>query len=763
MPRAGVRAMMTPPPAVLGARGAVRVVAASDALDWAPPSTGRVLARADLVGTGGGPPAIVLAVADDVDVRRIVVFVQLGDLLCTFRPVGAERDALEVVLPFDLGPRRAIVVVVECETEAEAEELARVYAAERLEAAAPETPREAEPLPESAPPPSAEEPVGAEAPEEAPAPPVTRSAPPPPPLQSFPIPAPSAPAPAPPTPVPSPVSPEDGRGAGPEFGPDDSMGVGGGAEEPVEAGAEEPVEAGAEEPVERTALAHLHAEMPERVQVETPFLVRFGLSRRPIVPTPGAEHAAAVAHVDVTRDVTVTIVPRGFRMAADEPRTIQLRLPAGEEDVAWHEFTLTAPLPGRGEVSLIVRQGADLPLATLRLTATITDCTDRDVVAPRTVSARVSRPDPDLVALPSLRIDEEIVGNDSTLSIRATVGSDEAEGVIRLPDKRRFVATLYDRIAGVRVELADLQDTRERGEAALRRLTQIGRSLARSLLPDEVRDLLWRKRDELDGLLVQTSGELDLPWEIVHLVPPLGEDDDEKVGFLSGTGMTRWVYDTPHPIEIPVAMANVRVVCPAYVIDRLRLTHTAEERELLEAVLAAKVIQPEDASGLRAVMQEGFDLLHFAGHGRWTASSPPLQELLLAEFDDDDTTPDWRYSDDDLRNDRPDIGFADDDATGPFVFLNACDLGRLPSGEPALGGFPEAFLRGGAAAFIGCSWAVGDDPAASFVRRFYRALLDGESLGDATRTARAAAAESADLSDLAFAVYAHPRARLLIT
>ena len=47
---------MKPPSAVLGARGAVRVVAPAEALDWTPPTTGRVLARADLLGTGGGPP-----------------------------------------------------------------------------------------------------------------------------------------------------------------------------------------------------------------------------------------------------------------------------------------------------------------------------------------------------------------------------------------------------------------------------------------------------------------------------------------------------------------------------------------------------------------------------------------------------------------------------------------------------------------------------------------------------------------------------------
>ena len=141
--------------AILGARGSVRVVGAMDAAGWTPPTSGRELLRAGLIGTGGGTPVLALVVSDDVDPRRVVVFVRLGDLLCTFRPSGVERDALEVELPFAIGAQRALVVVVECANEAEAEELARVYAADReaLQAAEPEAPREAEPPVESAEPP----------------------------------------------------------------------------------------------------------------------------------------------------------------------------------------------------------------------------------------------------------------------------------------------------------------------------------------------------------------------------------------------------------------------------------------------------------------------------------------------------------------------------------------------------------------------------------------------------------------------------------
>ncbi|MFD4420768.1 CHAT domain-containing protein [Agromyces sp. NPDC058484] len=718
---------MKPPPAVLGARGAVRLLAAADALHWPPPSSGRVLARADLVGTGGGPPELVLSLADDVDQPRVVVFVQLGDLLCTFRPSGEDPDALEIVLPFALGPRRAIVVVVECETEAEAEELARIYAAarENLEAAEPEPPREAEPPMESAEPQADVEPP----PDAAPPPPVTRSAPPPPPMPSFPVPAPSAPPP----PAPSMPLPGDGRGAGPE-----------------------------DELVEKRALAHVLAEMPQRVVVDEEFEVRFAISRRLLEASAGTSHAAQAIVIDPRRDLTVTIALRGFRLVDGQSETVTATLPHGDDDVDEHLFRLVAPLPGRGEVSLVLRQDVDFPLATLRLTAEIVAAGARSVVEPAEVVAPVVEPDSDLVELPSIRIDESIVGTDSTLRIRVSVGGDARTCEVHLDDKAAFISRTYRRVAGLRAELAGIRDRDKRARRGLARLRDIGMGLARTLFEPDVLELLWNAEpDGLDGLIVQTSGELDVPWEVVHLVPPAGVADDGRPRFLSSYGLTRWVYDTAHPTVLNVSPERVRFVCPDYSDRRLRLTHTGEERRFLEHRFAATTIDPDDADGIAGLMHDGFDLLHFAGHGRWSAGSPQTQELLLSAFSEAEDVPRARYSDGELRRDMPDRGRVDDADTGPFVFLNACDIGRLPAGPAALGGFPEAFLRGGAAAFVGCSWAVGDDPASTFVEAFYLALADADAtIADAARIARRAARDEADLSELAYAVYAHPRARI---
>jgi len=465
--------------------------------------------------------------------------------------------------------------------------------------------------------------------------------------------------------------------------------------------------------------------------------------------------------IDPLGIVTVTVAARGLKMATNAMRAIELELPE-DDSVAWAEFTLWAPHSGPVEVLLVVRQTADFPLAVLRLMAEATE--RREEVAPNFSNAVVTRPDPVLLALPSVCIDEDFVDGESALSIRASVGSYSAEGTKKIPDKRKYVANLYRRIKGIRESLNAIRDTTARSEEALRMMTTLGCAVATDILPADVLALLWHNRDALDGLVIQTTGEFDLPWELVHLVPPDGESGDGAVRFLSRSGVTRWVYGTPHPTVLGVARGRARVVCPEYRLRHLQLTATIAEREMLEkGEMQATAIHPEDAASLGALIREGFDLLHFAGHGRWTSAAPSRQELLLADYDDGTPARDWCYSDDNLRADLPDLGLVAEETQGPFVFLNACDLGRTPSGERSLGGFPEAFLRGGIAAFVGCSWMVGDDPAEGFVRAFYSALLENRTVGEAAKVARAAAAESADLSDIAFVVFAHPKARLLVT
>ena len=79
--------------------------------------------------------------------------------------------------------------------------------------------------------------------------------------------------------------------------------------------------------------------------------------------------------------------------------------------------------------------------------------------------------------------------------------------------------------------------------------------------------------DDIDELAVITSGETDIPWELVYVwAADAGEDPDGR-GFLGRAGLVRWVYNTGHPTELSVRkgrgpLPHPRVRRPGLVLDR---------------------------------------------------------------------------------------------------------------------------------------------------------------------------------------------------
>ena len=101
-----------------------------------------------------------------------------------------------------------------------------------------------------------------------------------------------------------------------------------------------------------------------------------------------------------------------------------------------------------------------------------------------------------------------------------------------------------------------------------------------------------------------------------------------------------------------------------------------------------------------------------------------------------------------------------DNDNRPLVVLNACQAGQSSHTLMGMSGFAQAFLKGGAGAFVGPLWSVGDRPARTFIESFYVKLLNGLSLSEATNFARSSAREGGDATWLAYAVYGHPFLKL---
>jgi CHAT domain-containing protein len=153
----------------------------------------------------------------------------------------------------------------------------------------------------------------------------------------------------------------------------------------------------------------------------------------------------------------------------------------------------------------------------------------------------------------------------------------------------------------------------------------------------------------------------------------------------------------------------------------------------------------------------GFDILHFAGHGMADSADIANAKILLEGRRGHGTYVHTYLS---ATTVEQQARLTAPNGDKPLVVLNACQVGRAGTQMSSLGGFAHAFLNRGAGAFISSMWSVGDEPASTFVTTLYQELLKEESISEAVVRARAKAREAGDGTWLAYAVYAHPQARL---
>ena len=528
----------------------------------------------------------------------------------------------------------------------------------------------------------------------------------------------------------------------------------------------------------RLQLAEVGASMAAYVLVEQPVDVVVRLSRGEVRVDRGTAHDEQVIVVDPDEPITVTLLRKGLALAGaegeQESGQRELRLPALGEPDAELIFRLRAVAVGEAEVQVVVRQESPQPLATLRLTSTVlpegSSLPEETQPAMTEATSSVAAGVSPFLAPRTLTIDENLEGSASVLTFDLV-----------LPDVReRFEHVVADKPAVLAEVFQGLDEAwrlhrviptlRERSAAFQAELRTIGARLAARVLPPDLLAWLRAHADDLDELTILTSGETDIPWELVHTWDSAAGADPEGQGFLGRAGLVRWVYNTPHPRDLRIRAGAAYHLVPEYADPRLALPNSFLELDAL-VPFGAQAITPSDGAALSRLLSSGeVDLLHFAGHGRCDdTADPPVREMLLADYvplaeaaAGDETADRSRscWSLDDLRAalpDRPPLALND---PGPLVVINACRLGQPPSRRSEAGGFAESFLRAGAGAFVGCLWSVGDEPARAFVEEFYARLDAGDTMARATIEARQAARRSGDLSWLAYTVYAHPDARL---
>lgn len=143
-----------------------------------------------------------------------------------------------------------------------------------------------------------------------------------------------------------------------------------------------------------------------------------------------------------------------------------------------------------------------------------------------------------------------------------------------------------------------------------------------------------------------------------------------------------------------------------------------------------------------------FDVIHYAGHAFFDPANPSRSGILCAGHQV--------------------LSGADIAGVGRLpnlIVFNACESGRLRTAQVKGGtkllnlgqqiqrsvGMAEAFLRGGAANYLGTYWPVGDDSAFKFAEVFFENVLNGKDLGESILAGRRAIADfSVDWADYIF-------------
>jgi CHAT domain-containing protein len=262
------------------------------------------------------------------------------------------------------------------------------------------------------------------------------------------------------------------------------------------------------------------------------------------------------------------------------------------------------------------------------------------------------------------------------------------------------------------------------------------------MVPGLIKEQFWQLREHIGAFSI-AAGDDVIPWELLY---PLAAGHDE--GFLvEQFPVMRRVYGQQRSRSLGVTGA--RYVLPARSPANAQ-AEIATIRQVLGDSEPTETIS--DLNALLGFIESGnCGSLHFACHNAFmseaggsaiTMGGGSFVPMLLNKAVTRRALAD--------RN--------------PLIFVNACrSAGAVPE-YTRMTGWAQQFMAAGAGAFVGTMWAVGSTAAQIFAEAFYTALASGNSLGEASRLARAEAGrDHDDPAWLAYSVYGDPAAQAITT
>jgi hypothetical protein len=348
----------------------------------------------------------------------------------------------------------------------------------------------------------------------------------------------------------------------------------------------------------------------------------------------------------------------------------------------------------------------------------------------------------------SLLIFSEVEDGQTVLTFRLSAANADENLHLKELGTKTLMSDPFRHFADFFAEIEDLDlSSPEKLQEAERLVHSKGGNLFNEVFPDQVKEKLWQLRDRITSIQIE-SMEPFIPWELCRLWGQEGDSIVDGPFLCEKFNITRWPLGLG--MRPSLKLDNIAMVVPA----DSGLPCAQEERQyLLSLAGGQRVVKeiPATSTSVLAELATGvYDGWHFSGHGASRSQDANRSAIFLT-----DNTP---LTPEALNGVVTNLGKAK-----PFVFLNACQVGRGGFSLTDVGGWGEKFLGAGAAAFIGTYWTVSDRPALEFARALYQRLLAGVPIGQAAREARAEIKAGGDPTWLAYTIFADPWATVSTT
>jgi hypothetical protein len=275
----------------------------------------------------------------------------------------------------------------------------------------------------------------------------------------------------------------------------------------------------------------------------------------------------------------------------------------------------------------------------------------------------------------------------------------------------------------------------------LKEQEQYGRLLYTYLFPEDFRQLL---DEDKPVTLILDRSSASFPWEMACF-----QSAGSPVFFGPGLKLTRQFRTmlASAPGITPPLNQEVRVLVVADPAPEPELQLVGARREgrkvvevfeqarkrkkgvPLEVVARIGADECDPVEILALILNEEFDVVHFAGHGIFDEKNPAQSGWVFGR--------DCILSAQEIFRAR---------RVPRLMFANACFSAVVRQGAPPaademnrqLAGLAEAFFERGIQNYVGAGWPVADDPAVAFAAWFYERVLGGETLGESLAVARRA-------------------------